>query len=229
MERTRDELMHLLQARGECSVAELAVSVGVSEGSIRRHMDLMEADGLLSVRLERQPRGRPAARYSLSEAGEERGSAAHYSRLLDRISPALASLGEADVAGLDGRGVLDRLFTELGEARARDHAASVRAERLDERVRQVTAALRDEGILSDVSDEGDAFRLSNMACPYRSCAEDHHAPCDADRRTIEMLIGLPVVQLSTVAGGGDSCEYLVVKADEHMEHTDVAAPASQVC
>jgi len=212
MERTRDEVMHLLQNRGECTVAELAERIGVSEGSIRRHMDLLVAEGLVDARLVRLPRGRPAARYSLSEAGEEQRSAVHYSRLLDRIYPALASLGEADVAGLDGSGVLDRLFVELGEARARDHAFQVRAERLDERVAQVTAAMREEGILSDVTDEGDAFRLHNVGCPYRSCAEDHSAPCDADRRTIELLIGLPVVQLSTVASGSDSCEYLVVKA-----------------
>jgi predicted ArsR family transcriptional regulator len=220
MERTRDEVMHLLHARGECSVADLAESIGVSEGSIRRHMDLLVGEGLVSARLVRQARGRPAARYSLSEAGEEQSSAAHYSRLLDRIYPALASLGEADVAGLDGPAVLDRLFAELGAARARDHASEIRAERLDERVAQVTAAMRQEGILSEVSDEGDAFRLRNVGCPYRSCAEDHHAPCDADRRTIELLIGLPVVQLTTVASGGESCEYLVVKKD----YTAAAAP-----
>lgn len=227
MEHTRDEVLHLLQNRGECSVAELADSIRVSEGSIRRHMDLLVADGLVAARLERQARGRPATRYSLSEAGEEQSASAHYSRLLDRIYPALASLNEADVAGLDGPAVLERLFSELGAARARDHAASVRAERLDERVHQVTAALREEGILSEVTDEGNAFRLRNVGCPYRSCAEDHHAPCDADRQTIELLIGMPVQQLSTVAAGDASCEYLVVKA----EHTDARAPAtaSQVC
>jgi len=227
MEHTRDEVMHLLQNRGECSVAELADSIGVSEGSIRRHMDLLIADGLVVARLERQARGRPAARYSLSEAGEEQSASVHYSRLLDRIYPALASLAEADVAGLDGPAVLDRLFTELGAARARDHAASVRSQRLDERVHQVTAALREEGILSEVTDEGNAFRLRNVGCPYRSCAEDHHAPCDADRQTIELLIGMPVVQLGTVAAGDASCEYLVAKAED----TDARAPtaASQVC
>jgi predicted ArsR family transcriptional regulator len=214
MERTRDEVMHLLHTRGECSVADLADAVGVSEGSIRRHLDLLAADGLVEPRLVRQRRGRPLARYSLTEAGEEVSSSAYYSRLLDRLYPALAGLPADDVAGLDGSAVLDRLFAELGAARAREHAPEVRAERLDERVAQVTVALREEGILSEVHDEGDAFRLRNLGCPYRSCAEDHHAPCDADRQTIELLIGMPVVQLSTVAQGGASCEYLVAKPDD---------------
>jgi predicted ArsR family transcriptional regulator len=211
MERTRDEVMHLLYTRGDCSVADLAEAVGVSEGSIRRHLDLMAADGIVMARLVRRPRGRPLARYSLTEAGEEASASAYYSRLLDRIYPALASLPADDIAGLDGRAVLELLFAELGAARAREYAAEVRSPHLGERVEQVTVALREEGILSEVEDEGDAFRLRNVGCPYRSCAEDHHAPCDADRQTIELLIGMPVVQLSTVAKGATSCEYLVTK------------------
>jgi predicted ArsR family transcriptional regulator len=241
MERTRDEVMHLLHTRGDCSVADLAVAIGVSEGSVRRHLDLMAADGLVDAHLVRQPRGRPLTRYSLTEAGEEASASAYYSRLLDRIYPALASLPANDVDGLDGRAVLERLFEELGAARAREYAPEVRAERLDERVEQVTVALREEGILSAVQDEGDAFRLSNVGCPYRSCAEDHHAPCDADRQTIELLIGMPVVQLTTVANGGTSCEYLVPKpsvrltggftglatVQDHPGDTDAAASLPQ--
>ncbi len=211
MERTRDEVMHLLHTRGECSVADLADAVGVSEGSIRRHLDLMAADGLVRAQLVRQRRGRPLTRYSLTEGGEEVSASAYYSRLLDRLYPALNSLSANDVDGQDGRTVLQRLFAEVGAARAREYASEVSAQRLDERVAQVTVALRGEGILSEVEDEGDAFRLRNVGCPYRSCATDHHAPCDADRQTIELLIGMPVVQLNTVARGGTSCEYLVAK------------------
>ena len=92
MQKTRDEVVRILNERGEASVAELAEAIGVSKGSIRRHMDIMVADGLLGTQLVRQGRGRPLTRYSLSEAGEEQSSSEHYSRLLDRMSPALAAL-----------------------------------------------------------------------------------------------------------------------------------------
>ena len=91
MERTRDEVVRILHDRAECSVAELAAEIGVSHGSIRRHMDLMVADGIVSSHLVRQSRGRPVNRYRLSEAGEEQTSAEHYQRLLSRLSPALAT------------------------------------------------------------------------------------------------------------------------------------------
>ncbi len=85
MEQTRDAVTRLLQEQGASTAAELASQVGVSTGSIRRHMDIMVAEGLLDTELVRQQRGRPVTRYSLSEAGEEETSGASYSRLLDRI------------------------------------------------------------------------------------------------------------------------------------------------
>jgi predicted ArsR family transcriptional regulator len=80
-------------------------------------------------------------------------------------------------------------------------------------------ALSHEGILQDVEDAGDFFRLTNACCPYRSTAEETHACCAADRRAIELLLGAPVEQVTTVAGGGAACEYLVAK-DALNEHAD---------
>jgi predicted ArsR family transcriptional regulator len=215
MERTRDEVVRLLHERGDCSVAELSEEIGVSAGSIRRYIDVMVADGLVTSQLHRQSRGRPMARYRLSEAGEEQSSGGYYQRLLTRLSPAIAGLSAAEVDGQDGPGVLDRIFDRVAESVAREHAPSVHGASLGERVYQVTVALSNEGILRGVEDAGDFFRLTNASCPYRTTAEETHACCAADRRAIELLLGAPVEQVTTVAGGGLSCEYLVAK--DHIE------------
>ena len=62
--------------------------------------------------------------------------------------------------------------------------------------------------------EGEFFRLRNTGCPYRTTASETHACCAADRRAIELLLGAPVEQITTVAGGGAACEYLVAKHDD---------------
>jgi predicted ArsR family transcriptional regulator len=211
MERTRDEVLRLLYERGESSAAELAEVVGVSDGSVRRHLDLMVADGLVEARLARIPRGRPVTRYGLTEAGEESRSADHYQRLLGRLSPALASLTSDEVGGQDGRALIDRVFDHVAESVADEYRSRVTSDRLEQRVQQVLMALTDEGILQEVEDSGDFFTLKNAGCPYRSTAMETHACCDADRRTIELLLGTPVEQVMTVAEGGHQCEYLVPK------------------
>lgn len=212
MERTRDEVVRILHDQGTCSVAELAEAIGVSAGSARRHLDLMIGEGLVDVRLERQPRGRPVTRYSLSEAGEERSASVHYARLLERIYPALNGLPEAAVSGQDGQAVLARVFDGISEEIARTYAPRVHSSVLATRVVEVADALRGEGILTDVVSEDGQYRLRNVSCPYRSAAEGTHVACAADRRTIELLLGEPVQQLTTIVEGSPSCEYIVSKS-----------------
>lgn len=216
MERTRDEVVRILHDRGPSSVAEVAEAIGVSPGSVRRHMDIMIAEGLVEMRLERQPRGRPVTRYFLSEAGEERSAAVHYSKLLDRLYPALARLPAAAVSGQDGRQVLEQVFNGVAEDIARSYASRISASTLDDRVAQVADVLRDEGILNDVVDEGERIRLRNIGCPYRSTAEGTHAACAADRRTIELLLGESVEQVATIVEGSPTCEYLVERVHQEL-------------
>lgn len=212
MERTRDELVRLLAERGECSVAELASEIGVSAGSVRRHLDILVAEGMLVSRLERQARGRPLARYSLSARAEEHTSSEHYQRLLARLSPALQSL-PAETEGRSGSDLMDQLFDQVAHAVADEHRAQVNGRTLPERVTQTLRVLSSEGILHDVEDAGEFFRLRNSGCPFRSTAAETHACCSADRRAIELLLGVPVEQVTTVAAGGHECEYLVRKED----------------
>lgn len=209
--RTRDQLIEILQERGSCSVAELAEQVGIGHGAVRRHLDIMVADGLIDGQLERQAWGRPATHYSLSEAGEERFAAGNYSRLLQRLFPALARLPREAVDGQPGSELLERVFEELAEGLANEYATRVRGDELGQRVEQVTVALHEEGILDESVDEGAVFRLRNASCPYRSAADRAHAACAADRRAIELLVRAPVEQVTTIADGAACCEYVVAK------------------
>ena len=133
METTRDTIVRLLAEHPRRSAGDLAKALGLSVGSVRRHVDILLADGLLGAEFERQPRGRPVTRYSLSREGEERSGAPSYSRLLERIYPALAGLEAAEIAGSDGSAVLDRVFHRVAEEVAQEHRPRVTARELGER------------------------------------------------------------------------------------------------
>ena len=218
IESTKEQVLHLLQARGGATVAVLAEALGVGQASVRRHLDHLRVDGLVDVRLKRHGVGRPAFVFYATEAAEER-TPAGYSRLLTRLYRGLRSLDERQVRGRDGAQVLRRVFEGVAEQVAHEHEAEVGAESLEGRVAQTSRALEREGIVDGWAKEGDRYRLSNSACPYRHAALATHGPCELDRRAIELLVGAPVRQVGRIVDGHPACEYIVAAEKRGKEQT----------
>lgn len=216
MESTKERVLHLLQTRGGATVAELAESLDVSHGSLRRHLDNLRVDGLADVRVERHGVGRPAYIFYPTEQAEERAPAG-YSRLLSRMYNELHSLGREQVGGRDGEQVLRTVFEGIAEKVADEHRPAVASASLEGRVAQTSETLQREGIVDGWTKEGETFHLTNCACPYRQAATSTDGPCELDRRTIELLVSAPVRQVSRIVDGQSQCEY-IVSAEAEPEH-----------
>ena len=216
MESTKEQVLHLLQARGGVAVAELAGALGVGQGTVRRHLDHLRVEGMADVRMERHGVGRPAFIFYATEGAEER-TPAGYSRLLSRLHRGLSDLGEKQVRGRDGAQVLRTVLQGVAKQVAREHKSDVTASTLEGRVAETTESLRREGIVDHWERDGGSYRLTNSACPYRQTALATRGPCELDRRTIELLVRAPVRQVSRIADGQPACEYVVAAARERSE------------
>ena len=67
----------------------------------------------------------------------------------------------------------------------------------------------------------------NTTCPYRKAAELTDAPCHADHRTVELLVGAPVEQVSRMVDGHAMCEY-VVRDTKDATGAEISAERSGV-
>jgi DeoR family suf operon transcriptional repressor len=208
VETTRDQILRHIRGHREVSVAQLAEMLALSPQAVRRHLDGLRADGLIDVRQERHGVGRPALLFFATERGEELGGRT-YVQLLSRMFRHLEKLDVSQVSGATGRQVVDQVFSGIAEEVAADHKAEVRGETLDQRVEEVSRALQREGIVDGWSKDGDAFHLVNGECPYLRLAEMSEAACNADRHSIELLIGAEVDQTKRIVQGAPICEYIV--------------------
>jgi predicted ArsR family transcriptional regulator len=213
MESTREQVLHVLQARGGATVAAVAEALGVGQASVRRHLDHLRVDGLVDVRSERHNVGRPAFVFYTTEAAEER-TPAGYSRLLSRIYKGLSALDERQVRGRDGAQVMRKVFEGVAQQVAHEHKSEVASESLEGRVAEASRSLEREGIVDGWAKEGDNYRLTNSACPYKLTALTTHGTCELDRKTIELLLGAPVRQVSRIADGRPACEYIVANREQ---------------
>lgn len=208
METTREQVLKLVRASRQATVAQLAEALSLSQHAVRRHLDGLRADGLLDARLERHGVGRPFLVFFATELGEEAAGKGYF-QLLSRLFRRLDKMGPTEVGGSSGRDVLERAFAGLAFEVAEDHRVEVQGNTLGQRVVEASHALKSEGIVDGWQKEGDHFRLVNGDCPYIRLAEMTDAPCRSDRQSIELLVGAPVEQLRRIVDGEPICEYVV--------------------
>jgi predicted ArsR family transcriptional regulator len=205
MKGTRELIRDLLAARSEATVGQIAADLDLNQANIRRHLEVLRAEGLVDVRIQRRDIGRPSYVYRLTELAEEQS--AHYPRLVNRLFRRIAALPEDQAE--NGRQLLVQVFDGVAEDIAGVYRLQVTGKTVEQRVAETSVALRDEGIVDHWRKDADGYHLMNTCCPYRKAAEASDAPCHADHRVVEMLVGMPVDQIGRLVDGQAACEYVV--------------------
>jgi predicted ArsR family transcriptional regulator len=194
----RAAIVEELRSVGDRSTAELAEHLGISEVATRRHLGVLEEDGLVAAEVVNQGRGRPAARWSLTDDA---------SRLFPHRYDALA--GEmldflADTQGREGVRAYLRWRLEREVASLQD---SVTAEDLHERLEQLADALSDAGYEASVTPDGEGFTLTQDHCAIYDVAKDHPEMCAYEAATFSKVLGRDVSlsRRQTLASGASAC------------------------
>src|SRR5690348_12301515 len=113
MQGTRERILEFVIRRREARVEELAEELAITPAAVRRHLDNLRADGLVTVRAVKQATGRPYYAYHATEAASPIPAA--YADLLERT---LRSLGERD-------DVIASVMTSVAESLASRHRAEL--------------------------------------------------------------------------------------------------------
>ena len=195
---TRTSLLERVVQLGGATVATLSNEMGISDATVRRHLDRLEAEGLLQVEALRRGPGRPSYLYRATDQGVHTVRD-HTPELAERL------LGEMIRLRVPPMAISEALATQLANA----HRDEVEAESLEERVDNVVTALRSEGILDRWERDGEVLQLVNNACPYLGAANTSSCVCEADRLAIEKLLGVEVEQTGRVVEGDDGCIYVI--------------------
>jgi predicted ArsR family transcriptional regulator len=187
--------------RGPQTAAALAEQLGLSPAAIRRHLDALVADGLLTERDPRptphRGRGRPARVYALTDTGRAVFPHAYD----DLASTALRYLRETGG---------EAAVTAFAEHRAANLAEAVRPT-VD---RHATPATKAEALAEALSANGYAAtteaatlgaQICQHHCPVAHVAAEFPELCEAETRAFEQVLGTYVQRLATIAHGDGVC------------------------
>ena len=91
MEGSRLRILRLLQRQEHASVEQLSKEMELASATVRRHLDILQRDQLVSFTQVKKKTGRPEHTYYLTETGQET-LPKNYSSLLSRLLEEIRSL-----------------------------------------------------------------------------------------------------------------------------------------
>lgn len=210
-DRTRDRVARAILETGPTTAAVLAERLGLTPAAVRRHLDALLGDGLITEREPRagaaRGRGRPARLFVMTESGRD---------TFDQAYDDLAASALRFVAQRGGRAAV----TDFARARVAELEARYRP-----LVDSVPEAQRTEALAEALSADGYAAtsrpaaargssgqQLCQHHCPVAHVAGEFPELCEAETEVFARLLGTHVQRLATIAHGDGVCTTYVPKS-----------------
>lgn len=197
---TRMRVVHTILEHGPSTAANLAESLALTPAAVRRHLDRLEADGLVESRQDhvigQRGRGRPAKAFRLTDNGRDSLEHSYDDLAIDALRFLDKTGGDDAVAGFAKH--------RLGELRDR-YAALLQATPESDRARVLADALSADGFAASVSSTSSGEQICQHHCPIAHVAEEFPQLCDAETELFAELLDTHVQRLATIAHGDGVC------------------------
>jgi predicted ArsR family transcriptional regulator len=194
---TRARVRELLLHCGALTASALATDLGLSPAAVRRHLDALEVEGVVSSRDVRsygkRLRGRPAREYVLTASGHAEGPQS-YDTLATQALDFLAEHGGPKAVADFARSRAEALAGRYAQARTPDALAS---------------ALTADGYAAAVESSPAGTVICQHHCPVEHTAAAHPELCEAETVMLAEVLGHHVVRLATIARGDGVCTTLI--------------------
>lgn len=210
--RTRDRVARLVGEDGPVTASAIAQQLGVTPAAVRRHLDLLVADGLVEARDPRptptRGRGRPARVYVLTDAGHASMTTAYDDLATSAMEFLAEQLGPAAVEAFAARRVADLESRYAPVVDAAGDDPDLRARALAEALARdgYAASARPVGSPGQTGAvAGEGIQLCQGHCPVQQVATRFPQLCEAETEVFSRLLGVHVQRLATLAGGAHVC------------------------
>jgi predicted ArsR family transcriptional regulator len=201
LKQSRSAIIDLLKVNGAMSVERLAGELEVSKVCVRRHLSLLESDGLVAFEEERHDRGRPRFIYRLTEKA---------ARLFPQIYDEFAKEALIAIRRNFGDEGLRRVLRSRADELIAQFVGKLSGRDFDERVKILTREIDARGYLADARRLKDgSYRLRQRNCPIESVAVDYPQVCEEELRVYREVLGCEVVCECRIADGARKCDFRV--------------------
>ena len=206
---TRDAIARLILEHGPATASTLSQALALTPAGIRRHLDLLVADGILEARDPRDSsirgRGRPSKVFLMTDVGR-----AKFEHTYDDLAVSALKF----MATHSG----DHLVVAFAESRAQEIEAKAteyfsqnlnkgndKGVGKEDTVAALADFLTEQGYAASVEERGSGEEICQHHCPIAHVAAAYPQLCEAETQAFSRLLGTHVQRLATIAHGDGVC------------------------
>ncbi len=202
--RTRDLVARSILENGPSTAAVLGQRLGLTPAGIRRHLDLLVADGVLEAREPRSAlirgRGRPSKVFVMSDKGRQQ-----FEHSYDDLAVAALKFMSTQSG--------NQLVSDFALSRAQDieRKATISIANKANKSEAIAEFLSEQGYAASIDQKPMGEELCQHHCPIAHVASEFPALCEAETEALSRLLGTHVQRLATIAHGDGVCTTFIPK------------------
>jgi predicted ArsR family transcriptional regulator len=195
---TRDAVARSVLENGPSTAVVLGERLGLTPAGIRRHLDLLIADGILEAREPHQAlsrgRGRPSKVFVMTDSGREK-----FEHSYDDLAVAALKFMSAQSG--------EHLVKAFAQSRADDieRKATVALSKRANKSEALATFLTEQGYATSVESRPLGEQLCQHHCPIAHVAAEFPQLCEAETEAFSRVLGTHVQRLATIAHGDGVC------------------------
>ena len=195
---TRDAVARSVLENGPSTAVVLGERLGLTPAGIRRHLDLLVADGILEAREPHQAlsrgRGRPSKVFVMTDSGREK-----FEHSYDDLAVAALKFMSAQSG--------EHLVTAFAQSRADDieRKATLALAKRANKTEALASFLTEQGYATSVEPRPLGEQLCQHHCPIAHVAAEFPQLCEAETEAFSRVLGTHVQRLATIAHGDGVC------------------------
>jgi DeoR family transcriptional regulator, suf operon transcriptional repressor len=199
-------IVKLLAGNAPQTVADLIGATGVTRTAVTEQLNELVAAGFVDRATERLPgRGRPRHLYTATRAALLLLFANNQSLVAPAIWQAIRDTG--------GDPLIEEVFRRVSRSLANYYNRKIIATEPEDRLREMTALLAEEGGLVEAVEEDGQLVLYKRTCPFLSMADDKGSICCVDREMMTAIVGRPVRRTACRHEGDPCCTFEIVQEE----------------
>lgn len=205
MESKREAILACLKSRGHATLGEIAQHLEVSKQAALRHLEALEASGLLTVAAAAPSGpGRPENVYRLTAAAGEHFPDGHR-ELTGELVDFMANEQ------------LKHFFRRRAARLEAEYAPRLAGLDFEGRVRELARLASEHGHMAEVVELGDGgLAIRHCNCPIQDVAARTGLPCVNEQQMYERLLSSEVARTTWMAEMADDCTYVIKENEKRV-------------